>query len=52
MKSLIVIALALLMQACSVNIVVAPDAVLAIDSANDRADTVQAFHAKTVEVLP
>ena len=52
MKTLMILALAVLMTGCSVNVIVAPHAVLAVDSANDRADTVQAFHAKTVEVLP
>ena len=39
MKALMILALAALLQACSVNVIVAPHAVLAIDSANDKGDT-------------
>lgn len=39
MKALMVLALAVMLQACSVNVIVAPHATLAIDSANERVDT-------------
>ena len=52
MKAIAALILISLLSACSVNVVVAPHATLAVDSANSRTDTVQAFHAKTVEVLP
>lgn len=52
MKALIALIVVGLLAGCSVNVIVAPDAILALDSLNERADTVQAFHAKTVQVLP
>ena len=39
MKALMILALVALVTGCSVNIIVAPDAVLSIDSANDKGDT-------------
>jgi hypothetical protein len=39
MKALMVLALAILMTGCSVNVIVAPHATLAVDSANERVDT-------------
>lgn len=52
MKALAALLLMGLLAGCSINIVVAPHAVLAIDSDAAQGDTVQAFHATTVEVLP
>ena len=39
MKALAALLLMGLLAGCSVNIIVAPDAVLSIDSANDKGDT-------------
>ncbi len=52
MKALIALMIVGLLAGCSVNVIVAPHAALTIDSANESADSTQAFHARTVEVLP
>lgn len=53
MKAIAALILATLLSACSVNVIVAPHATLAVDSQNNKdVSTAQQFDAGTVEVLP
>lgn len=53
MKAIAALILASLLSACSVNMVIAPNAVLMIDSANaDDNSSQQKFSSENVEVQP